>query len=543
MWQEEKVAHSKSLSEKFSNERLRGPNSRITTIFVRPKWNAIVEKILKPLEGWKGLPDKLCWEWRHRHYSDLVSGMSFSEAEYIHREVKYRQGGPFSLWPSTLIYSMAEDWKNSRYFESVDVIKDAKDMRFRMSASRRDEHGLREVALWGGIMNSSPEYGSSHVLGIGVGGAPEEVLGWAEATLGVFLLDNVLEQLRQMDSMLVGASLRKPIFVKGLETFTLSSDKTGTELDEIKERATLQYISEFNPIEEFEPLEGFHIFENEYLIVGVRHRAFRGVFTTVPDYPNDLYQTLEQDSLLEQFDREYYKKPRATNELKTAQEVVKGLFDDMTLIPEAPTLPADSETGQNQRLWLEKQCKEWPEKYEKIKKQLKAFDALIQRANEDGTNIAEELVKQLHVCFHLHKLYEDIKSFCEKETMVGEYRITWKEKLGSDTHKGEQIVLQHPRGGMSIDVSDASSAHERYQTMFGRPGEVFVLNIIGKPILKVIYHEEADGPYIHGGRGRVLECAPGKWPLLFLQAYFEVRASLTLRQMASLMGDVTATGS
>jgi len=192
------------------DKRLSGPNSSVTTIFVRPKWETIIEAVSKSASDWKSVlgAQKICREWRYKHFSDLVSGMSFKEAEYIY--------GPSDIRPS----------------ETPDVVDrpDGDIRRFRMSAEGPTGDS---VTVLGESMRRFATYGAPHVLQIWCSYSPaDQERGGVQVPLGVFLLDDVLKELRQMEEIALGTSLRKPICVKRLrlDEFGLSPGEPGCPL-------------------------------------------------------------------------------------------------------------------------------------------------------------------------------------------------------------------------------------------------------------------------------------------------------------------------
>ena len=530
-----------------------GPNSSITTIFVRPKWEAIKDKILGPREGWKGLPDRLCWEWRYRHFSDLVSGMSFNQAEYSYYEAVYSSAGDRLLFPIGIdSRSPSGDWTRAMGFQPTGIVRgvDASIMGFAMEASKP---GGKFPFLEGRVWKKSAQYGASHVLMIGCGDgnkygrAPEE-FGWAETTLGVFMLDDVVAELEQMDKIAIGASLRSPLRTTdfGVPSLHLAdTTKTTDELESLRARATLQYIPKFNPRPAFESLAGFHIFENEFLIVGIQHHAFRGIFTTIPDYPQYAVDDIG-GKISGEFAAKYYGKALEISEITAARKLLRSLYEDVGI-----SIPHRWDNQWTQRKeWTEEHknavqrlIKEWPEKHKSATQKLKVFDDFAQRtpirllydALYDKT--INERVDQLSICWHLYDLYEGLESY-EEGVSVGGYQILPVSKIAADA---KQIRIGHPRGDIIIKMFDIKGGQG--YTMTGWPRHRIILEMEGGPVFTALYYEGAP-PSLgdEKGRGIIEECAAGKWPLLFLLAYFEILLSLTQHQWALNNSGVKTTG-
>lgn len=474
---------------------LRGPNSSLTTIIVQPKWKTIEEKILRPCEGWKKLPEKLCGAYTFRLFEDRVSGMMFRQAEYEY-------GGMNN--------------------QTTEVIHDVQDVQFYMSADA-NESGPPSLSSSNPFVGTGPLslyssnpfegiYGELKVdggLDIGfefdpVG--PEQELS-REKALGSLSLFMVLGELRKLDGVLVGASLHKPI----------NTDYLGTT-------DTLKYNPNRNPT-----AKGFHIFENEFLTVSVQYRSFRGAFTKIQDYSDDTDELLTG---------KYYEKMELPKDVGAVQLAIRKLYYDAPDnhgITWSAQYDKDTEKG---RAAIQTFLKEWPNKYAAMKKQLKPL----------GTSIAnlkwntQYLVEHLHFQKLIFDLYETVGVYGSEKETLGEYGIVRRRKLADKLGPESEILLQHPDGNITIKIFKRKFVHDH--TSKGDSERKFTIEVDGTPVFSINFNMEeqhgvSEAPVGHSRHewptelGETLECAEGKWPTLLLQAFFDIRAHLALQEMSA----------
>ncbi len=456
---------------------LRGPNSSLTTITVQPKWKIIEEKFLRPCEGWKKLPDKLRMAYTCRLFEDRVSGMTFCQAEYEY-------GG-----------------MNNQIAE---VIHDVQDVQFYMSTNASESGPLSLSSL----SSDNPFeglYGELEWDGDLAIGFDSDRRGPEEA-LGTLRLSGVLHQLRKMEGVLVGASLHKPI----------NTDYLGAT-------DTLKYNPNRNPT-----AKAFHIFENEFLTVAVQYRSFRGAFTKIEDYSDDTAKLLTG---------KYYEKMELPKDVVAVQMAIRKLYYDApgTGVTWYSKYNKKAEEG---RAAIQKFIEEWPNQYADMKRQLKRLETSISGLKWNASYLAQHL----HLPKFLFELYETVSVYGSEEETVGEYRIARKRKLQDKLGPESEIILQHPSGNISIKVfkREFRSGH----TKKGDSERKMLVEIDGGIVFSINFNMEeqhgvSEAPVGHSRHewptelGEILECAEGKWPFLLLQALFDIRAHLALREMSA----------
>ncbi len=480
------------------NKQLRGPNSSITTILVRPKWNAILRSALKlPMKGWT-------FEWKYTRLSDLISGMSLIEAEHSYYTASVGEKPLLNVTKDT---------------ENLIGLDEDKHFKFNLFADGPKER----VRIWGETHQKHNR--SPHVLTVWCDSPDKE-----PAPLGVFLLDDVLRELKRMDSVVVGASLRNPIDVGHLTAFVLLLDDLpdvpAEERERMRKKAILDYVPEFNPIGEdtsprFEPLRGYHIFENEFLIMAVQHRTFRGAFTRIPDYSDDSVLAPSYrygygyGDLLNEMLVKYYGNSAATvNSINGIYQLLAG-FDGLWFQCPRPRVSLLEEDAA-----LDRERQAWAERRGRVIEKLSSFRNRIWLTPVESSKV---WVTCLELPFFLRDLYDELKDY-EEDTMMGQHRIILKDNLETDLGKEQQVILQHPKGNIVMRALEVSSKNYEQSEIAGRPVREIILNMGGKPVLRVIYHEHVEGRR-NSQVGRILECAPGEWPLRFLQAALEIKTS------------------
>lgn len=438
-------------------KRLRGPNSDIITIAVAPKWNVIQEKILKAVEGWKKFPNKLCQEWRCRLTSDYISGLFTQQAEYSYRDN-----------------------------ESPEICPDVQPIAFSIPAADSDlapnEWEFKEL--------KGQDVVGHFVIGFKMSGTPDPDVEMDEA-LGMLDLGAVIEELRQMDAILLGAALQCPI-----------------KLEKIRTGHGIKYDPARNP------RKGFHIFENEFITIGVQLRSFRGVFTRVEDYENNL---------AEELDTKYYGKKPVSEEVKELQLLLKNLYH------EAPKTPWSMlGSGAN----IQTEAKEWPEKYRRMQEHLKRLDSMLNHLSIEP----RELIERSYACWFVYDLYEEIEGAGKEELAVGVYKVGSKKRMPPEEPGIEaEIGIMHPSG-------DRITIRKFKTNNLERDAVKHSVLLNGSVVLEVEYCMEYNsGVHAPIGHfywwelkhiGTVLECVGSQWLPLLVETFFEVRAHLAARRMS-----------
>ncbi len=444
----------------WQDDRLKGPNSSIFTIILVPKWMAIQEKVLKPVADWKKFPDKLCREWIYRTTSDHVSGLFTQQAEYY-----YSESVP------------------------VEIYSDVDQMRFNIQTSEFD--------LDIGEFNSLVGQDMMGRLSIGfkMYETPDPNID-VDAALGIVDWGTVFEELKKMDSILLGAALERPIRLG-----TLSS------------KDTLKY----NPAKN--PRNGFHVFENEYFTVHVQLRSFRGIFTKIEDYGNHL---------AEELDVKYYGRKPLPNGVKDAQHLLEEV---LYKTKENPWF--DSQIKKEIQAELKKRSEEYPWMQNKFGEAKRKIEAL-----EIET---KEAVEYFYVCRSLYDLHEELDVIGNEDLVLGGLRFTPARKTPNAGGQIDESRAQHPSGDSLVIRTFKGE---------GLNNKVYVAEINGNPVLKVEFFMEYDfigtaplgfSYFEYKHIGTILECKPGKWYLLIHELLIEIRNQIGVQRITELLRKAEAT--
>jgi hypothetical protein len=387
----------KFLVGKRSKRRLAGPNSSIITIWVFPKWNAILKQLPESIELADRKFRSRC-PWRCRIFSDMVNG----------------------LWHARTVQDPAlliEGQTAENEFLNLNEIK--------ISMSRLVANGGR-VGVYGAV-DGNP--GNRFLrLGFNYHKEPKSFLADFNGVLGVLMLDDVLNELLHIESIAIGASLEKPLRSDQIREYDFSSEvdeeNSGTA-EALRNKCALRYESAFNPVEDYaeetwlwKELPGSHIFENSLVTVAVKYQGNAGAFTRISKY-SDLYG-LE----LDEFEIVYRK---STPERISKMSGIRKNLQDVW-ISESPRVPSLFNFSEDA---IEKERREFFAKQKSIQERARSLVHGLSTANIETS----EWLSYLEISFYLREAYEEVAQF-GRSCQIGK----WNIKVVESTQPGELMA-------------------------------------------------------------------------------------------------------
>ncbi len=327
----------------------------------------------------------------------------------------------------------------------------------------------------------------------------------SEHELGTLDIGKIFHSLKEMDEVLVGASLERPLVQQALA-----------------DENTLLYNEVDNPE------HGYHVFENDYLSLSIQRQSFRGVFTRIEDYDE------HQDDLL---DVKYYGKKEIPENVKKLRDRLAKIYFERSKKPNAFFTDPRTEEG---RKSIKSALESWSDKY---KQQMKSLDALIQDIKRCGLD-NRAITEYFFLEWFLLELYEsiDIYTISQKnENQIGNFRIKSIAPFTDASGTGKQVSVGNDASQFLIKKYD----QEKLPKRFGYARQKIAISTAdGSEILS--FNTYVKGSDVRGKKyfaplkhlGEITSCANGDWLYFLFRAKFDLEAQIAAREMeASLKGD------